>query len=151
MAYKGRYKVRNPSKYKGDPSRVVYRSLWERKAFAYLDQHPDVIYWSSEEVVVPYISPKDNKIHRYFPDIVVEFKVGDKRVTQMIEIKPSSQTRPPDAKRRNATPTGRVSTRFLREMATYAINDAKWDAARKYCAQKGWQFRIWDEKSLGIK
>lgn len=151
MAYKGRFKPKNPQKYKGDPSKIIYRSGWELKAFRWIDQHPDVTYWQSEEIIVPYLSPKDNKIHRYFPDLVFELVKNGKKYTYMIEIKPASQTRPPDPRRRNATPTGRVSTRFLREAATYAINDAKWEAAKKYCAQKGWIFKIWDEKSLGIK
>ena len=151
MAYKGRFKCSNPSKYKGDPSKIIYRSTWELKAFRWLDANPDVVYWQSEEVVVPYVSPKDNKIHRYFPDLVFELKKGDKRQVYMIEIKPEKQMVPPNPARRNATPSGRVSTRYLREAATYSINDAKWEAAKKYCAQKGWIFKVWGETALGIK
>ena len=148
MAYKGRFRPKNPSKYKGDTTKIIYRSMWEFKFFRYLDGHPDVKWWASEEYVVPYVSPIDGKRHRYFPDVVVNNKDGS---TVMIEIKPYKQTLPPDPSNRNKTPTGRVSRRYLNEVKTYGINEAKWKAARAYCAERGWQFLIMTEKELGIK
>lgn len=148
MAYKGRFRPKNPGKYKGDPSRIIYRSLWEFKFFRYVDEHPDIVWWQSEEVIVPYVSPIDGKKHRYFPDVVVRKKDGS---TIMIEIKPYKQTLPPDPSKKNKTPTGRISRRYLNEVKTYGINDAKWKAARAYCKAKGWQFVIMTEKELGIK
>lgn len=118
----------------------------------WLDSHPNVINWSSEETVVPYISPLDNKIHRYFPDFVCEVKDKNGEVkTFMIEVKPTVQMTPPDPKRRNATKSGRVSRRYLNEAKTYAVNHAKWEAARQYCKSKGWQFMLWGEKEIGVK
>lgn len=152
MSYKGRFKPKNPSKYKGDPTKIVYRSLWELKFFKFVDEHPDIIWWSSEETSIPYLSPIDGKYHRYFPDVILKKKIDE--TTQevlMIEIKPEKQTMPPDIAKKNKTPTGRVSTRYLREVKTWGINDAKWAAARKYCEQKGWKFVIMTEKNLGIK
>ena len=152
MAYKGRFKPTNPGKYKGDPTNIVYRSLWEFKFFRFVDMHPDVIWWQSEEVIVPYVSPIDNKVHRYFPDVILNKKTGvDTYETVMIEIKPKSQTKPPDIRKKNATPTGRVSRRYLNEVKTYGINEAKWDAARKFCDSRGWKFLIATESHLGIK
>jgi hypothetical protein len=152
MAYKGRFRPKNPEKYKGDPSKITYRSLWEFKFFRFVDEHPDVLWWQSEEVIVPYRSPIDGKVHRYFPDVVLKKKISDdKYEVIMIEIKPEKQTRPPDIRKRNSTPTGRISRRYLNEVKTYGINEAKWEAAKKYCDEKGWRFEIMTEKHLGIK
>lgn len=117
-----------------------------------MDDHPDVIWWQSEELIVPYRSPIDKKIHRYYPDVIVHMRKRDGNMgTLMIEIKPAGQTRPPDIKKKNATPTGRLSRRYLNEVKTWGVNDAKWKAARSYCADRGWEFQIWTEKELGIK
>ena len=152
MAYKGRFKPANPDKYKGDPTRITYRSSWEFKFFRFVDQHPDVIWWQSEEIAIPYLSPIDNRVHRYFPDVILKKRVGpDQYETVMIEIKPKSQTMPPDISKRNKTPTGRISRRYLNEVKTYGVNDAKWAAARKYCNERGWKFEIMTESHLGIK
>jgi len=152
LSYKGRFKPTNPEKYKGDPTKIVYRSMWEFKFFRFVDLHPDVIWWQSEEVTVPYLSPIDGKMHRYFPDVILKKRVGpDKYETVMIEIKPQKQTVPPDISKRNSTPSGRISRRYLNEVKTYGINEAKWIAARKYCNERGWKFEIMTEKHLGIK
>jgi len=152
MAYSGRFRPKNPSKYKGDPTKIIYRSMWEFKFFRHVDIHPDVIWWQSEEVVVMYMSPIDGRRHRYYPDVVVHSKPpnGD-AATLMIEIKPYAQTLPPDRSKKNSTKTGRISRRYLNEVKTYGINDAKWKAARKFCAERGWQFKIYTENELGLK
>ena len=152
MAYKGRFRPANPQKYRGDPTNIVYRSLWEFKFFKFIDLHPDVIWWQSEEVAIPYLSPIDGKMHRYFPDVILHKKIGDDKFeTVMIEIKPEGQTRPPDISKKNKTPTGRISRRYLNEVKTFGINDAKWKAARQYCSAKGWKFEIMTEKHLNIR
>ena len=72
MSYKGRYRPSNPKKYKGNPSNIVYRSLWERKFMVYCDNHTKILEWGSEEIMLPYRSPIDNKIHRYYPDFYIK-------------------------------------------------------------------------------
>jgi hypothetical protein len=152
LAYKGKFRPTNPSKYRGDPSKIIYRSSWECKFFRYVDKHPDVIWWASEEYIVPYRSPIDGKMHRYFPDVVVHKKLPNgSKVTTMIEIKPYAQTLPPNPKKKNNTPSGRVSRRYLNEVKTYGVNEAKWKAARNYCMDRGWSFIIMTEHHLGIK
>ena len=150
MAHSGRFRPKNPSKYKGDPTKIIYRSGWEFKFLRYVDIHPDVIWWQSEEVVVPYMSPIDGKRHRYYPDVILNKKTPEGNAILMIEIKPHKETRPPDRSKKN-TANGRISRRYLNEVKTYGINDAKWKAARKFCAQRGWQFQIYTEHELGIK
>lgn len=151
MAYNGRFRPKNPQKYKGDPTKIIYRSSWELRFFSTCDRHPDVIWWQSEEVVVPYVSPIDGRRHRYYPDVITHIKTSNGQTkTIMIEIKPKHQTKPPDRSKKN-TAKGRVSRRYLNEVKTYGINEAKWKAAKMFCAQRGWEFQIYTEDTLGIK
>lgn len=152
MAYKGRFVPRYPEKYKGNPTNIIYRSLWERNLMRYLDQHPQIIQWQSEEFFVPYRSPIDGKIHRYFPDFWVKKRTKQNQVeVVVIEVKPYAQTKAPDQNKKYNTPSGRVSRRYLREVATFGVNEAKWKAAREFCADREWKFQIITEKELGIK
>ena len=140
MTYKGKYIPKNPKKYKGNPSQIVYRSLWERKFMVYCDKNEDIIYWASEELSIPYVNPTDRKVHRYFPDFIIKTKKGKR---YMIEIKPSSQTKKP-------TPKLKRSKAFMRESLEYIKNVAKWQAADVYCNDNGLEFKIFTEKELGI-
>lgn len=151
MSYKGRFQPRNPQKYKGNPANIIYRSLWELKLMNYLDTHPNVIQWASEEFVVRYKSPIDGKYHRYFPDFWIrqKNKQGLEEVI-VVEVKPASQTKAPDLSKK-LTAKGRTSRRYINEVRTYGINQAKWKACNEYCKDRGWQFKIMTEKELGIK
>lgn len=144
MSYKGFFRPKHPSKYKGDCTNIVYRSLYELKLMTFLDKNPNVVRWASEEFFIPYKSPLDGKIHRYFPDFWIEKinKDGEKE-TVVIEVKPASQTRPPTIKEK-------IDKRYVTEVATWGINQAKWESANKYCDSKGWKFVIMTEKELGI-
>lgn len=145
MAYKGKYKPKFPKKYKGDPTNIIYRSLWERHCMVYFDQNPNILKWCSEEVVIPYKSPIDGRWHRYFPDFLIQVrtKEGDTD-TILIEVKPHKETKEP-AKRK------RITKNYLYEVQTFGINSAKWKAAEEYCADRKWKFMILTEKELGIK
>ena len=150
MSYKGKFKPKNPNKYKGNPTNIIYRSLLERRFMVYLDNNPSVLKWNSEEIIIPYVSPLDNRVHRYFPDFYMEYKnTNGVMVRTLIEIKPSVQTKPPNPKRK-LTKTGRKSKRYLREVNTYIVNDAKWKQAIKYCDERGWDWRIITEKQINI-
>ena len=97
MSYKGKFRPKNPKKYKGNPTNIIYRSLLERRFMVYLDNTPAVLKWSSEEIIIPYVSPIDNRVHRYFPDFYMKFKnKSNITVEQLIEIKPSKHTKPPN-------------------------------------------------------
>lgn len=148
MSYKGYFKPRNPEKYRGDPTNIIYRSLWELKLMGHLDSHPDVIQWASEEFIIPYRSPIDNRIHRYFPDFYVKRKNKHGIIEVLIiEVKPYKETIPPTPLDKGKKPT----KRFLNEVRTYGINSSKWKAAREFCSDRGWNFQIMTEKELGIK
>ena len=145
MSYKGFFKPRNPSKYKGNPSNIIYRSSWELKLMMHLDQHPDVIYWASEEIAIPYRSPVDGKVHRYFPDFYVKKRNPQGIVESLlIEVKPAIQARAPKVQKK-------ATRRYIKEVMTYGINTAKWKAAQDYCEDRKWKFVVMTERELGIK
>jgi len=137
MAYSGKYKVKNPDKYIGDHRNIVYRSLWERHCFKWCDNNSEVIGWSSEEVVIPYLYEVDRKYHRYFMDLKIVYSTGR---TVLVEIKPEKETKPPVGQRR--------TKKYITEGLTYVKNMNKWQAAQEYAADRGWHFEIWTEKTL---
>ncbi len=145
MAYRGRYKPTNPQKYKGDPTNIIYRSLLERRFMVWCDINSSVLEWNSEEVVVPYKSPIDTRYHRYFVDFWVRYrdKNGNLRAC-LIEVKPHKQTMEPKKKEGSAKPT----RRYLNEVMTWGVNQAKWKAATEYCKDRNWEFKILTEKQL---
>jgi hypothetical protein len=144
-SYSGKFIPKNPQKYKGDFTNITYRSTWERRVMVWLDEREDVLYWNSEEVIVPYKSPVDGKFHRYFVDFYVQIKKKDDTIqTLLLEIKPAKQTKPPEKKKR-------VTKQYIQEVVTWGINEAKWKAATEYCLDRGWQFKVLTEHDLGIK
>jgi hypothetical protein len=143
--YQGKYKPKNPQKYLGDPTNIVYRSGWELRLMRYLDSHPNVLEWGSEEVVIPYISPIDGRYHRYFTDFIVkQINRDGNKETIIIEVKPKAQTKPPEKK-------SRVTKRYVNEVKTWGVNQAKWKAASEFCKDRGWKFQLITEDELGIK
>jgi len=149
MAYKGRYSPENPSKYRGDPTKIIYRSLWERKFMIYCDTNVNVLEWASEEVIIPYKDPTSGKNRKYYPDFWVKYLDKDGKVAiRLIEVKPKRQLKEPDPKKKYNTPTGRLSTKYVNEVKTYAINQAKFKAANEFCLDRKWQFQILTEDHL---
>ncbi len=144
MSYKGKYYPSFPRKYKGDPTNIIYRSLWERKFMVYCDKNESILEWASEEIAIPYRSPIDNRVHRYFPDFYMKVKErGGKVKRYVIEVKPAKQTKPPVKPKRQ-------TKGYIREAYEYAKNQAKWKMAREFCADRQWEFKVVTEKELGI-
>jgi len=142
--YKGFYRISNPSKYKGDINNVIYRSSWELRFMKYCDHNSSIVEWGSETMIIPYKSPVDNKIHRYFVDFYVKIKDSSNRITKyLIEIKPEKFTKPPQIPKHK-------TRRFLEEVFTYGTNQAKWKAANEYCEDRGMKFLVLTEKDLGL-
>ena len=145
MSYKGKYKPSYPQKYKGDPTNIIYRSLWERKFCVYCDLNENILEWSSEEKCIPYRSPIDGKIHRYFPDFLIKVKESNGSIKKyMTEIKPKKQTVPPIKPQRQ-------TKKYISEVYEYAKNQSKWEAAKDWCADRGYEFKVITENELGIK
>lgn len=141
----GTYKPNNLSKYKGR-GLPKFRSGYELKFFKWCDRNPNVLEWSSESVIVPYISPIDGRVHRYFVDNQIILKEGDKIGKYLIEIKPFIQTQPPkiapDSRKKRST--------IIYETRQYMQNTAKWEAAKKFGERKGFKFTILTERELNI-
>jgi hypothetical protein len=142
MAYKTKYTIQNLSKYIGDPTKIICRSLWERRVCRYMDENKNIIQWGSEEMSIPYYSPVDKKIHKYYPDFIAEVKRPDGNIaTFVIEIKPKRQTKPPVRKNKK-------EKTYIQECITYSINKEKWSSAKKVCEKNGWKFIILTEDTV---
>jgi len=144
MSYKGKFRPSKPKKYKGDPTNIVYRSLWELKFMRYCDSNTNIVKWSSEEIVIPYRSPIDNRFHRYFPDFYLKYKDNTgKIIEKVVEIKPAKQVQEPKVQKRK-------TKKYVTEVVNYAKNQAKWMAAEEFCKDRKWTFQILTEKELGV-
>jgi L-2-hydroxyglutarate oxidase LhgO len=135
MAYKTAFTPKNTKKYVGNPTKIVCRSLWERRVCKFLDETPNILKWSFEEIIVPYMNPLDKKIHNYYPDFMVQFKDKTGIKSWMIEVKPKKQT----YLKENAS---------KKEKITWIVNNAKWEAAKKYCELNNIEFKLLTEKEL---
>jgi hypothetical protein len=143
MAYSGRYTPKNIKKYRGNPDKVYYRSLWERNFMVYCDNTSAILEWGSEEVIIPYISPLDGRKHRYFPDFYIKVKQADGSIKKIIiEVKPKKQCKPPDIPKKK-------TKRFINEVRTWGVNKAKWEAAIEWCNDRGMEFKILTEDHVG--
>lgn len=135
MAYKTKYIPQNPEKYIGDVSNIVCRSLWERNICKFCDINESIIKWSSEEIVIPYLSPIDKKQHNYYPDFLIQFKNHEGLKTWMVEVKPKKQT----ILKENAS---------KQEKMIWIINNAKWEAAKRFCDKNKMEFKVITEKEI---
>ena len=141
---KSRYKPNNPKKYNGDYRNIICRSNWERKFCSWCDLNENILEWGSEEFWIPYRAP-DGRVRRYFPDFIMKVKEQTGEIkTYVIEVKPAKQTRRPK-------PRKKVTKSYLYECKTYEVNQAKWKAAREWCADRKVEFKIITEKELGIR
>ncbi len=144
MSYKGIFKPSFSQKYIGDSKNIIYRSLWELKFMNYCDKNENVLKWSSEEIWIPYVSPIDNRVHRYFPDFFIKYKDMNENIKEsLVEIKPKRQVNGPKV-------GNKINQKQLVEMKEFAKNQAKWKAAEEFCADRKWQFQILTEVDLGI-
>jgi hypothetical protein len=145
MAYKGKFIPTNTKKYRGNPTNIIYRSLWERKFMVYCDLNENILEWGSEEIIIPYRSPLDSRVHRYFPDFYIKVLETNGNVQRyIIEIKPKRQCQEPKVQ-------SKKTKKYIYEVTEYAKNQAKWEAATDYCADRRWQFKVLTEDDLGIK
>lgn len=142
--YKGKYRLVYPTKYKGDIQDITYRSSWELRFMKWCDYNPSVQEWGSETVVIPYRSPVDNKVHRYFVDFYVKVRDREGKTTKyLVEIKPEKYTKPPEI-------PAKKTRRFIEEVFLYGTNQAKWKAADEFCKDRGMKFLVLTESDLGI-
>ena len=141
---KSLFKPTKPRKYKGDVINIICRSNWEKRFCSWCDLNESIIEWGSEEFFIKYVSPVDNRYHRYYPDFLIKVKESTGQVkTYVIDVKPKKQTRPPK-------PRKNVTKSYIYECKTYAVNQAKWEAANEWCKDRKIEFKIVTEQELGI-
>lgn len=149
MAYKGKFKPKNPKKYIGNIENIVFRSLKERRMMVLFDESANVIEWASEEIIIPYFYQVDNKQHRYFPDFYVKMKRKDGTFRKMIiEYKPKVQTLPPKVPDPKKKPSRKRQNRYLKETLEYIKNQSKWSAAKVFAESNGMKFLVVTEDDL---
>ena len=132
----GKYNLKNPDKYIGNKT-PTYRSSWEFAFMKMCDEHAYIEAWASEAIKIPYRNPLTGKHTIYVPDFFITYanKGGSKKV-ELIEVKPENQT------------LREKLGRSKHNQAAWIVNQAKWEAARAYCKQKGIYFRIVTEKDI---
>lgn len=141
----GKFKPKNPSKYDGDCTNIVYRSSYELKFMQYCDLSESILSYQSEEFFIPYVSPIDGKYHKYFPDFHIKYKDKEGNIKKaVIEVKPKKDLKEPEKNPKRRTRS------WAYQVKTWAVNQQKWAAAEKYCKERDWEFKIFTEDQLGI-
>ena len=135
----GIFVPKNKEKFIG--KQAVYRSSLELRFMKFCDNNSNVLQWSSESVIIPYVSPLDGKVHRYHVDNLVKIKEGSNIKVYLIEIKPAAQCAPPKTKYRK-------KSNLLYEQQMWITNNAKWHAAKEFCNKKCIEFKILTENDL---
>lgn len=125
----------NPEKYRGKTP-IRYRSSWEHTVMQKFDQHPNVLFWGSETLRIPYHNPFTKRNSIYIPDFIVRYidKTG-KQWTELIEVKPSHETNINEASSR-------------RSRMSVELNIQKWTAAQAWCKRNGIRFRVLTEQNI---
>ena len=143
-ALNGRFRPKNTKKYTGDVKNIFYRSGLELRVMKYLDMNTNILEWSSEETIIPYISPVDNRPHRYFPDFKATIRDKNGNIqTVIIEVKTKSESVEPKRGKK-------ITKRYLNEVVTWGTNQAKWEAAKEWCDDRNYIFQVITEEDLGI-
>lgn len=142
----GKFKPKNPQKYSGDPTEIVFRSSYELKFMNYCDLRESIMEWKSEEFWIPYQDPISGNIKRYFPDFFIKYKDRDGTIRKaVIEVKPKKDLIEPQKNPKRKTKSWAYSVQM------WVKNQAKWEAARKWCISRNYEFKIFDETELGIR
>lgn len=132
----GKYALKNPQKYVGGKS-PTYRSSWEFAFMRFCDINENVTKWASEAISIPYRNPLSGKMTIYVPDffIVYQDKTGKQQV-ELVEVKPKNHT----------FQESLGNSRYNK--LHFVVNQAKWNAARAWCKQKGITFRVINEGDI---
>lgn len=142
----GYFRPMNPSKYIGDPTKIIFRSSWEQRFCKYCDDTPEVLYWSSEPVAIPYISPVDGREHSYFVDFYMKLQKSEEVIEYLVEIKPSKALNPPVMKE-GLTTIKRLHA-YNQAAKDWLVNKAKFAAAQEFARINNKHFIVVTEEFL---
>lgn len=140
----GYYDVINEEKYRGAKT-IIYRSSWEKQFFKICDMNSRVIEWASEPLKIPYFNPIKKKQAIYIPDVLMNLKTDKGNVVYLIEIKPTGDLKKPPPVKSHKKASYKTYDKRARRLAVYAINMAKFAAAKKFCDKRGWKFLVLTE------
>lgn len=121
---------------------INYKSSLELSCLRYCDYNKHIVKFSLEPFAIQYLKPTDGKMHRYFVDFYIEFSTGDRF---LVEIKSSGETVPPNIPKKK---TQKAVFNYNNALQTFAVNTAKWDAAKKFAVQQKMKFIILTENEL---
>lgn len=139
----GYYKPINENKYVGQYP-IIYRSGWEYKFCLLCDQNKSIVKWASEPIEIKYVDLNDNKTHRYYPDFLIAIESENGLKKYVIEVKPLKDlTKPKEPKRK----TQKAIKSYKRQTTVYIKNVSKMRAAKKYCADRNWEYIYVTEKN----
>ena len=142
----GYYKLNNPEKYIGDPTKIIYRSSWEYKFCKYCDDSERILKWSSEPIGIKYISPLDQKEHTYYIDFYAKVKKGKEEQEYLVEVKPQASLDKPILE--SGSQTIKKLKNYNYALKTWIVNRAKFHAAKRHAEINGYKFVIVTEKFL---
>jgi hypothetical protein len=146
--------VQNPDKYLGNPKEVIYRSSWEHAFCKFCDLNDKVRRWSAESLQIPYQITNNigqTETHRYYPDFYLEMVANndkEKYERLVIEIKPKSETEPPNQPK---THTLKMLENYEYSLITYKKNLHKWAYTKEWCERRNIKFIIITEIDLKKK
>lgn len=129
--------LKKPERYTSEKKVITCRSSWETKfVLKWLDVHQDIIEWSSEELIIPYLCPVRHMTpHRYFPDYLVKMKDRDGKIIELlIEIKPEQERYL--IENLHTFKPKRMTQSAKEKIETAVKNRAKWEAANAYCLKE---------------
>jgi hypothetical protein len=139
--HQGYYKLLNPEKYIGDPNKIIFRSSYEKKFATYCDLSENIVAWSSEKFVIPYINPSDGLTKDYNVDFYVKVNYGDNVFKDFIvEVKPKRKLLKPNIPKKSITEEKMI--KYYNAMKEWTTNAAKFAAAKKWAEQRGWNFIV---------
>lgn len=142
----GYYMPKDPDKYIGDLTKIIFRSSWELKFMKYCDNFSSIIKWSSEPIPIPYYSPIDEKMHKYNVDFYMRYIMEDgQEKDYIVEIKPLRDTVPPKKPTKNTIKSIKY---YNRDMKTFIVNNAKFNAASAFGKDRGMEFLVLSEDFL---
>lgn len=136
----GYYSPKNPHKYIGDITKIVFRSSWEFKFLRFCDDEPNILRYSSEPIAIPYYNPIDHKVHRYYVDFFIEQKLDGTRVQRwLVEVKPLRHFQMPKKPKKESL---KSLENYMGAVKRYIVNIEKFKAAKNFAKKQSIMFGV---------
>lgn len=144
----GYFYPKNPDKYRGDLTKIIYRSSWEHAFLRFCDNTPAVLQYEIEPFPIAYRHPITRRVHKYFVDFYVQFKNGDTVKNWLVEIKPLRHTMKPTIPKRK---TEKSKKNYKSAYERWQVNISKFKAADEFAHLNELEFDVVDMVSGRFK